>query len=224
MNQQEAPRRGPFGARVGEAVEVVEYGYVVQPLPSNPGIWKRQCFKCGGTGEVWATHVFNGVCFRCAGSGVGGKSFPSLEAATNHMQGLRKAAVARQEKKDAERAAKIAEWEAHAAEEARIASEEAMKRAEALAQYQWLPAEVGEKVEIVGKVKMIRYIAGEWNRSSTRLVVVEMPGFEVKFFSGAAWVWDIEEGQEISFSAAVKAHEEFNGKKATQVVRPKVSK
>lgn len=224
MDQQEAPRRGPFGARIGEAVTVAEY-YVVQPLPSNPGIWKRQCGKCGGLGEVFAKWVYNGVCFRCAGSGVEGKSFASLEEAEKHCQALARAAAKREEKRRAEWEAQRVEREAYEAEQRRQAAEEAMKRAEALAAFQWLPEEVGEKVNLSGVVKMIRYIEGSYNRSSTRLVVVEVgPGVEVKFFSGAQFVWDLEEGQEISFSAAVKSREEFNGKRSTQVVRPKVSK
>jgi hypothetical protein len=32
--------------------------------------FRVHCSRCKGTGAVWATHVFDGVCFKCHGRGV----------------------------------------------------------------------------------------------------------------------------------------------------------
>ncbi len=186
----------------------------------TPGVFYRVCGKCGGTGDHWAKHVWAGRCFTCLGNGVVGKARDAKKVAQ-----LEAAAEKRLAKAAAEAEAKAAKWMAENAE--RLAAEAAAEQAAAaarearLAEFQWVGTE-GEPIEFAGEVTFVKYIEPyAFGRSATRLVVVKVPEGEVKFFSAAAWVWDLEVGQQVAVKATVKAHEEYEGKKATMVARPK---
>lgn len=56
-----------------------------------------ECDRCDGKGKVWATHVMNGTCFKCAGTG-------RIQVRTN-PEARAKAKKKREEKRQAERAA-----------------------------------------------------------------------------------------------------------------------
>lgn len=180
------------------------------------------CGRCGGTGEVWAKWVFNGVCFQCGGFGAIGKPVSDPEKTARQR---RKDRERREAKKEAERQANIAKWEA---EEAVRVAEEAAKEAARAAEravYEYF-GEVGEAVEFEGEVVFLKEVEQTfgYRTSYTRLVVVKVSEtVEVKFFSAARAVWALEKGERVSVKATVKAHEEYEGKKGTQVARPKVT-
>lgn len=178
------------------------------------------CGRCGGTGEVWAKWVMNGVCFQCGGFGAVGKPVADPEKAAHQRA---KAKARRDAKKEEERKAKVAQWEAE--EAVRVAEEtvrEAARAAERAA-FQWV-GEEGQPVEFSGEVVFLKEVEHTfgYRTSYSRLVVVKAAeNVEVKFFSTAQWVWALEQGQQVTVKATVKAHEEYDGKKATLVARPK---
>jgi hypothetical protein len=189
---------------------------------SSAGLFYKVCGKCGGDGIYWLKRqsangwgVVPDVCFPCNGNGATGKGYSREE--------VEKKAVAYEKRKAAEQAKWEAEWEAgreqREAEEVRRA-EAIAKRESERAQFVYFPAEVGDKVEVAGEVVMLREIESQFGVSM--LVVVKVAeDCEVKMFSSASWVYEIEEGQRVVLKAEIKAHEEYDGKKQSQLVRPK---
>jgi hypothetical protein len=178
------------------------------------------CGRCGGTGEVWAKHVFNGVCFQCGGFGAVGKPVTDPEKTAKTRA---KAKAKRDEKKEAERQEKLAKY---LAEEAVRQDEEAAREAARAAErgkFEWL-GEEGQPVEFSGEVVFLKEVESNFGYRTTysRMVVVKVSEtVEVKFFSTAQWVWALEQGEQVTVKATVKEHGEYDGKKTTQVARPK---
>lgn len=181
------------------------------------GNWRRPCYKCGGSGEYQGHTPYYRAggfryCFECNGSGYGGKFFATREAAVKHAESLAKGkekrAAARAEQ-DAKFAAKRAEW----------AAEKAAKRAERAVGSEYLDAPVGAKVQVSGEVVFVKDVSSQYGQS--RLVIFKVSeSVKVKFFSSAEFVWSLEAGQRFDLAATVKKHEEYQGEKSTQVVRP----
>lgn len=85
---------------------------------------------------------------------------------------------------------------------------------------QWLGT-VGERLEVSGKVTMVREIAGYYG--TTLLVGVSVgAGDRVKMFTTAAWADAAEVGDQVRLAGVVKAHEEYEGKRETVLKRPKM--
>jgi hypothetical protein len=173
------------------------------------------CWKCGGSGFLnYYSHYAEGECFPCRGSGAErAKLYESPEALDAALTKRAKAA----ERKAAKEAARQAEREAKAAKE-RVEREAAA--AAKAATYSTLAAEVGERVSVSGVVTLAKTCESQFG--SSRLIVVETAAREVvKMFTTAAWAWPVEEGEEISLQAVVKAFDEFQGITQAVLLRPK---
>lgn len=95
------------------------------------------------------------------------------------------------------------------------AEERARKRAEAEH-----TGTVGEKITLTGTVTRLQPVKGDWG--SSMLAIIEGGSTVAKVFTTAAWVWEIEQGDEITVTATVKAHEDYQGIKQTALTRPKL--
>lgn len=184
------------------------------------------CWKCGGSGFLrHYSHYAEGECFSCRGSGAErGKFYESPEALDAALTKRAKAAERKAAKEAARQAERAAQWEAERAErEAKAAEERAAREAAAAAKaatYSKLAAEVGERVAVSGVVTLAKTCESQFG--SSRLIVVETAAREVvKMFTTAAWAWPVEEGEEISLEAVVKAFDEFQGITQAVLLRPK---
>jgi hypothetical protein len=176
------------------------------------------CHKCAGSGIYYSQFegkVFEDECFGCWSAGVRGKGYSREEAVARDERALK-----RQKREEEQR---MAEWEAGAEERAKaeLAEAEAQAKLEAdRAEFVWFDAEVGAKVEIAGEVAFKKYVENQWGGSWLVMVKVA-ENCEVKMFSSANWVYDVEVGDAVVLNAEVKCHDEYEGKKQSQVIRPK---
>ena len=83
--------------------------------------------------------------------------------------------------------------------------------------------EIGEKLTITGTVTRLKPIEQHYGYTPTTsmLVIIEAGTTVAKTFTAAAWAWDVAQGDEITITGTVKAHEEFNDTKETVLTRPK---
>lgn len=83
--------------------------------------------------------------------------------------------------------------------------------------------EVGEKLTITGTITRLKPIEQNYGYTPTTsmLVVIETGTTVAKMFTSAAWAWDVEQGDEVTITGTVKAHEEFNDTQETVLTRPK---
>lgn len=102
------------------------------------------------------------------------------------------------------------------------AEREAQKAARAAARASVVYAgEVGEKITVTGTIERKRWIATQYGSSA--LVIVDAGAHVLKMFTTAAWADDAEEGQTVTLTATVKAHQEYEGTRQTVVTRAKVA-
>lgn len=80
--------------------------------------------------------------------------------------------------------------------------------------------DLDEKVTVTGAVSLIRYVDGFYGQGSA-LIVIKNESTSVKMFTTASWADHVVEGEDITVTGVVKAHEEFNGEKQTLLRRPK---
>lgn len=82
----------------------------------------------------------------------------------------------------------------------------------------------GEKLTVTGTITRLLPVEGSYGYSpkTSMLVILEQASAVVKIFTTAAWAWDVEQGDEITVTGTVKAHEEYHGTKQTVLVRPKL--
>ena len=83
--------------------------------------------------------------------------------------------------------------------------------------------EVEQKLTVTGTVTRLKPIMGHYGGRPTTsmLVVVESGTTVAKTFTSAAWAWEVAQGDEVTITGTVKAHEEYNGAKETIITRPK---
>lgn len=183
------------------------------------GSYYPECGRCGGGGMFGPQSIYSGKCFDCGGHGYHGKAY-THEAATKRGIALSKAQAKRQEKRDAEHAARadaaMARWEAEQAEEAKHAA----AKAEAAAKFEFY-GEVGEKLQFDGEVVRVHGFDTQYGRSYLVIFKVSET-VEIKTFTTAQWLNEVEVGEKVTMVATVKAHEEYEGKKGTLVARPKM--
>ena len=183
--------------------------------------YRHTCDRCGGIGrvEAWG-HVEGGLCFKCEGEGVTGKSFATLEALDAHVAKLAVARDKREAKREAERLAKLeAERPQREAEEAKREAERVAYEAE-LAQWKHLDAHVDETVTVTGVVAVSAVIDTQWG--SSKLIVIETPEREaVKLFTSANWAWGVERDETVTVTGTVKSFDNYDGKPQTVLSRPK---
>lgn len=82
----------------------------------------------------------------------------------------------------------------------------------------------GEKITVTLTVERLSQIVNHYGGQPTYSTLVSgrtEAGEIVKCFTAAAWVSDIEVGQQITLTATVKDHESYEGTKQTLVARPK---
>jgi hypothetical protein len=88
--------------------------------------------------------------------------------------------------------------------------------------FTFVDAQIGDKLTFAGVVKVAAKVENDFG--SQMLVVIETAeSQQFKFASTAAWVWDIEAGQELTVSAVLKAFSEYNGTKQNVVKLPKLA-
>lgn len=210
---------GPIGRR-----ELVSY---VDPYPGSKNsdrLYGRDvapCIRCGGSGIYSDYH---GLCYRCGGNG-------------REHNGVSVGTLRKHAKADAYYSDYAEEYAAHVAAE--NAAEAAHYLAVAVAQDHEYAlainakidadmgylAEVGEKVadiEIV--VKVAKYIAGSYNRSSSMFIVAESAaGHAITLFGSAASVMSLSQGDRaVITTGRVKAHDEYDGVSQTKLSHVKV--
>lgn len=198
------------------------YGFIAEHAAS--GLWVFTCGRCAGKGTLeHYGHVYGGTCYKCKGSGVDGsrmlkgrKGFGNREEILAVVAKRVEARNKRDAKADAKR---LAELPAH---QARLEAENARQAALVAAKeaFSWVDAPVGDKVTFSGVVQVAAKVDGGFG--AQMLVVVETAeAQQFKFVSTAAWVWDIEAGQELTVSAVLKSLTEYNGTKQNVVKSPK---
>lgn len=109
--------------------------------------------------------------------------------------------------------------EKFAAQEARNAEFEAACAAEREGRVDAYIGVVGEKKRpFTGVVRIAREFDTQYGLST--LYIIDTPEGTVKWFSSSRTV-SLEEGQEVTFTATIKAHEVYDGERQTVVLRPK---
>lgn len=88
--------------------------------------------------------------------------------------------------------------------------------------------EVKGKVTVTGRVVVRRYCEPyAYGSAGTLFIIIEGTGDDegvtVKMNSGAECVWDLAEGQTVTVTGTVKAHDEYQGTPQTVLTRPKVT-
>lgn len=101
--------------------------------------------------------------------------------------------------------------------QARADERAAARQVEAATRPNGFIAEVGERREFTGTVRLAKLIDGDYGCST--LLVLDTPEGTVKWFATGARDW--EPGQTITIKATVKAHETYNGTCQTVVTRGK---
>lgn len=191
----------------------------VDPCPGKLGTDKvpSTCGRCGGKGYFNCYgHIYNGRCFQCGGAGQVPTNVSTVRRhartdafATEYADEL----AAYWAAFEAAQATAAAEAEFAAAYDA--AYTEAARRA---ALVQGFLGEVGEKVAFTGTVKVAKYCAGSYNRSSSMfLVFTTDAGQNVSGFSSSQTVFELGRGDRVSITAKVKKVESYQGQDQTVV-------
>lgn len=84
---------------------------------------------------------------------------------------------------------------------------------------------VEEKITITGTVTRLTPVQGNYGyRSTTSMLVILEDGPTIaKMFTSAGWAFDIEQGQQLTVTATVKEHEEYQGARQTVLIRPRLT-
>lgn len=109
--------------------------------------------------------------------------------------------------------------EKFAAQEARNAEREAVRAAEQASRVDAFIGTPGEKKRpFTGVVRTARQFDTQFGLST--LYIIDTPEGTVKWFTSSAKV-ELEEGQQVTFTATIKTHEVYDGERQTVVLRPK---
>jgi hypothetical protein len=216
-------------AELGRTVELTTY---VDPAPGQAGT-DRVAVECG--------HCNNGVymgfsrltwegrgrriapwCFRCNGSNV---RYISVTTARRNAKADAFAAEYADELRTAREAAVAAANAAIAAAEFAAAYDAAcVENARRAALVQGFLGKIDEKVAFTGTVKVAKYIAGSYNRSSSMfLVFTTDAGQNVSGFSSSQTVFELGRGDKVSVTAKVKKTESYEGQDQTVVTSIKAT-
>ena len=221
-NATTAAKTATFKSDLLGTVALTSY---VDPHPGKVGTDRvpAPCHRCGGSGyfACWG-HIYGGRCFQCGGNGQG-----SISVATARKH-ARVAAF------NAEYAAQIADARAVVAAAAAAAQAAAdfaadydaavAEDARRSAMVQGFLGEVDEKVAFTGTVKVAKYIAGGYNRSSSMfLVFTTDAGQEVSGFSSSQTVMGLERGDKVAIAAKVKKTESYQGQDQTVITAIKAT-
>lgn len=107
----------------------------------------------------------------------------------------------------------------------RIIGRRAAREAARKAQAEKIPsrwfASIGDKVTVTGAVTTAMTIDGYAN-STQRLIIIDTPGTIFKTITAAGWAWEVNAGEIITVTAAVKRHDTYRETEQTVLVRPKL--
>ena len=202
------------------------------------------CSRCEGrgiyvigvcNGQLVPSHVDNGICFKCGGSG---KQLGKWKEYTPEYEAMLEARrKARLEKKlaeeKAEQEAREREAEAKRQEEQRLIEEENKRRLEQKALSHYVGT-VGERVEIWARfVKMAWFEIDSFRGygKETMYVYTFKIGYDTLIWKTTASLgkyneqdnWQpIEEGSQVHLKCTIKEHSEYDGEKQTILTRCKV--
>lgn len=181
-------------------------------------VFVRLCRQCDGSGEYSFNHLTGDTyCYRCLGRGYTGKAFATVEDAEKACIAYEKAAERREAKREADR---LAKWEAGA--EAR-AAQEAQREAHLaeLASWKHLEAAPGQTVTVTGSISKLHTFQNNFGGYST-IVVIDTPDKEqVKMFTSAGWVYDVNLGDIVTVTGTVSEFGEYEGRAQTTIKSPK---
>lgn len=175
---------------------------------------KVTCGRCSGSGIFyWATFQGHdsGECFKCAGSGL-----ISVRTFTPEHRAKLDAQKAKRDAKKAQEAR-----EAFAFETER-AAEMATLREVQNSSFDFIAGEVGETVEVEGKVAFQKVIDSQYGSSLLMIVRVDFE-HEVKMFTTANWAWATNVGDSVRIRGTIKAQDIYEGRKATQLTKVKAA-
>lgn len=85
---------------------------------------------------------------------------------------------------------------------------------------EWI-GNVGDKIEFEGTIVMWRIVHSDFG-SNNLIAVKTADNNVIKMFTKAQWTEGVDEGSKVKIKAAVKKHEEYNGRHETLVNRPKM--
>lgn len=181
------------------------------------------CTKCLGTGYIeHYAYESEGLCFKCAGRGFArnAKVYATIADAEKHLAKLEKARMAREAKRDAQRAADFI-----ASEPQRVAAELERQRlldqiAHELASQEYLAGNIGDFVTFTGIVTASFSVKTGFGNSI--LTKVQAGNAIVKFFSTANFAYDLAEGQTIVLNGQIASFDIYEGNKETLVKKTKV--
>lgn len=208
-------------SELGRTVELTTY---VDPAPGLKGTDQVpvECGYCNNgvyMGFSRITWEANGRkiaawCFRCNGTNV---RYVSANTARRNAKAAAFAAEYAEELRAVRQAAVEAANAAIAAAEAARAEAAAKAEAERIASLvQGFVGEKGEKVTVTGTVRVAKYIAGSWNRSSKMFIVVDLDNGQVVMTSGSGQsLFEVNRGDRITLTAKVADFGSFNGQDQT---------
>lgn len=79
--------------------------------------------------------------------------------------------------------------------------------------------EVGQKLTVTRAIAVEQHF-GHYPNTSMLIIVEDGPAV-AKMFTTAAWAFDVQQGDEVTVTGTVKAHEEYQGDEQTVLTRPK---
>jgi len=82
---------------------------------------------------------------------------------------------------------------------------------------EWI-GEEGEKVEVTGRVALVRWVDNGWG--GTNLIKVETDRGTVKMFTTNRALSTLEEGAEVTVKGTVKERDTYNDRRETLISRP----
>lgn len=86
---------------------------------------------------------------------------------------------------------------------------------------EWL-GELGEKITVTGEVTTCLLVDGFMPDTTQMLIIITTPNALVKLSTAARWSYDLERGMTVTVTGTVKKHAEYEGRKQTVLVRPKL--
>ena len=207
-------------------VGIRELHTYVDPHPGLKGTDKVPvaCSRCvNRSGYIRAfAHVQGGICFRCQGTGSEHISVSTIRrwAKADAYQAEYAAEItARNEEL---RRIEIAE---NAAREFAAAWDEAhQENARRDALVQGFVGQEGDKVTVSVTIQVAKYISGSYNRSASMFIIAKTEsGQVVKVFGSSQTLFDLERGDQATFTGTVKDHEVYNGQQQTVLKGVKAS-
>ena len=213
MSNMTSPKPVTFKGILGKR-ELVSY---VEPYPgkTNADLTTTDCGRCSGTGYTCFKWVHNGVCFECGGNGRKNITVGTMRKRAKQDAYAVDFAVELAEFRAVQRWLQAEAFWIH--DQAEIAAAKAAEEARLASLVQGFVAEVGAKVvDLAVTIKVAKYCAGSWNRSSSMFIIAETAsGQVVKVFGSSESLFGLQRGDAVTLTGKVKEHAEWNGQQQT---------